>query len=104
MKGWMYILKCADGTYYTGSTNDLHLRLRQHQLGLGANHTAKRLPVELVYVEEYRRVDQAFRREKQVQGWRRSKKEALINGREEILPMLAIAYRDRRKLGIFLES
>lgn len=104
MKGWMYILRCADGTYYTGSTNDLQLRLKQHQLGLGANHTSKRLPVELVYTEEYDRIDTAFRREKQIQGWRRSKKEALIEGREDLLPKLAIAYRDRRSLGVFVDS
>jgi len=80
MKGWMYILECADGSYYTGSTNNLDLRLTQHQNGEGANHTKKRLPVKLVYFEEYQRIDEAFYREKQVQGWSRKKKEALING------------------------
>lgn len=79
MKGWMYILECADGSYYTGSTNNLDLRLAQHQNGEGANHTKKRLPVKLVYFEEYQRIDEAFNREKQVQGWGRKKKEALIN-------------------------
>jgi len=99
-KGWMYILKCSDDSYYTGSTNNLYLRLLQHQLGEGANHTKKRLPVELVYVEEYMRVDNAFRREKQVQGWSRRKKEALINGAEELLPLLAKAYRDVKQLAV----
>ncbi len=75
----MYILECADGSYYTGSTNNLDLRLAQHQAGEGANHTKKHLPVKLVYFEEYERIDQAFNREKQVQGWSRKKKEALIN-------------------------
>lgn len=75
----MYILECADGSYYTGSTNNLELRLAQHKSGEGANHTSKHLPVELVYFEEYERVDEAFYREKQVQGWSRKKKEALIN-------------------------
>ena len=79
MKGWMYILECSDGSYYTGSTNDLERRLQQHQNGEGANHTKKHLPVKLVYFEEYQRIDQAFNREKQVQGWTRKKKEALIN-------------------------
>lgn len=60
MKGWMYILKCADDSYYTGSTNNLERRLAQHQKGEGANHTANRLPVELVYVEEFHRIDGAF--------------------------------------------
>jgi len=94
--GYMYILKCADGTYYTGSTNNLKQRLLQHQLGEGSNHTKKRLPVELVYYEEYSRIDEAFYREKEIQGWRRKKKEALINGVSELLPSLALAYRDIR--------
>ena len=49
MHGYMYILLCSDQTYYTGSTNNLELRLKKHQEGDGANYTAKRLPVELVY-------------------------------------------------------
>ncbi len=76
----MYILVCVDGSYYTGSTKDLKRRLWQHQNGLGANHTAKRLPVKLVYYEFYARVSDAFYREKQVQGWSRKKKQALIAG------------------------
>lgn len=97
MKGYMYILECNDGSYYTGSTNNLELRLEQHQNGEGANHTKKRLPVKLIYYEEFQRVDEAFYREKQVQGWSRNKKEALINGKLELLPKLAIAYRDLNK-------
>jgi predicted GIY-YIG superfamily endonuclease len=80
MKGWMYILLCSDGSYYTGSTNNLKLRLEQHQSGNGANHTKKRLPVVLVYYEEFPHVAQAYYREKQIQRWTRKKKEALING------------------------
>jgi len=76
----MYILECSDGSYYVGSTTDLKLRLTQHQNGEGANHTKKRLPVKLVYFEEFDRIDEAFHREKQVQGWNRNKKFALING------------------------
>lgn len=94
MKGYLYILKCSDGSYYTGSTTDLEKRFEQHQNGEGANHTQKRRPVELVYYEEYQRIDEAFYREKQVQGWTRKKKEALINGTQELLPTLAIAHRD----------
>jgi putative endonuclease len=80
MKGYMYILLCGDGSYYTGSTTNLELRLDEHQKGYGANHTRKHLPVKLLYFEEFSRIDDAFYREKQVQGWSRSKKEALING------------------------
>jgi len=95
MKGWMYILKCSDGSYYTGSTNNLEFRLCQHENGEGANHTKRRLPVKLVYFEEYPRIDDAFYREKQIQGWNRRKKEALINGENRSLPKLAVAYRDK---------
>ncbi|WP_206541007.1 GIY-YIG nuclease family protein [Chryseobacterium angstadtii] len=96
IKGWMYILLCSDGSYYTGSTNDLERRIEQHQAGNGSNHTKKRLPVKLIYFEEYDRIDLAFYREKQIQGWSRKKKEALINGEPELLPELAIACRDLR--------
>lgn len=89
MKGWMYILECADGSYYTGSTNNLELRLSQHQAGEGANHTRKRLPVKLIYFEEFARIDEAYYREKQVQGWSRKKKEALMNNLPEELKRAA---------------
>ena len=86
---WMYILKCADGSYYVGSTRNLELRMTQHQMGKGSRYTSGRLPVELVYGEEYDRVADAYYREKQVQNWARAKREALINGDTELLPPLA---------------
>ena len=89
MKGYMYILKCADGSYYTGSTTELERRILQHQAGIGAKHTCKRLPVRLVYFEEFDRIDAAFHREKQIQGWSRKKKEALINSDIDELVNLA---------------
>ncbi|MEM6894522.1 MAG: GIY-YIG nuclease family protein [Bacteroidota bacterium] len=81
----MYILKCSDGSYYTGSTIDIEKRIVEHNEGKGANHTKKRLPVELVYLEEYLEISAAFKREKQVQGWSRKKKEALIKGQLDSL-------------------
>ncbi len=89
MKGYTYILKCYDDSYYTGSTVDIERRLVQHQEGEGANYTAKRLPVCLVYIEIYDRIDEAFYREKQIQKWSRAKKEALIHGQIEELKKLA---------------
>ena len=80
MKGYMYILECANRKYYVGSTQELKARIRQHQDGEGANFTRKFLPVRLVYFEEFDRIDEAFNREKQVQGWSRQKKEALMYG------------------------
>lgn len=94
MKGYMYILKCIDESYYCGSTIELKRRIEQHQRGEGANHTKSRLPVKLIYYEIYPRIDFAFAREKQIQKWRREKKEALVKGEKIKLPELAIAYRD----------
>lgn len=86
---YMYILECVDGGYYTGSTTDMERRLEQHQRGEGANYTAKRLPVKLVYCEFYDRISDAYYREKQVQGWSRKKKEALIADDTNLLHELA---------------
>ena len=94
MKAYMYILRCSDGSFYTGSTNNLERRLEEHNSGEGSNYTNKRLPVKLVYYEEFQRIDEAFYKEKQVQGWSRSKKEALIKGDFDSLPHLSKAYRD----------
>ena len=85
----MYILRCCDDTYYTGSTKYLDKRLTQHQDGEGSNYTARRLPVQLVFSEEYPEIWMAFKREKQVQKWSRRKKEALILGDITNLKFLA---------------
>ena len=89
MKGFVYVLKCSNGKYYTGSTTNLEKRLWQHQNGEGSNFTKAHLPVELVYVEEFERIDDAFYREKQIQGWSRKKKEALIAKDFDLLHELA---------------
>jgi putative endonuclease len=83
---FVYILRCADGSLYTGSTIDLELRVAQHQSGEGANYTRKRRPVELVWFSEYERVDEAFGWEKRIQGWNHAKKQLLIDERYEKLP------------------
>ena len=87
--GYMYILGCGDGTLYTGSTKDLRLRLGQHRTGEGAQHTSARLPVKLLYYEAFDRIDAAFAREKQVQGWSRAKNIALIQGNINLLKKLS---------------
>lgn len=97
MSGFMYILLCANGSFYTGSTTHLKLRLAQHQQGGGANFTRFNLPVMLVYFEQYSTVSKAFSREKQVQGWRRAKKLALIYGHPQLLPELAQCYSQKSK-------
>ncbi|MFN5867131.1 MAG: GIY-YIG nuclease family protein [Candidatus Kapaibacterium sp.] len=78
--GWLYILECRDGTYYTGSTNDVERRLFEHQNGLGANYTRKRLPVRLVFCQEFSSISDAFYREQQIKNWSQEKKRALIEG------------------------
>lgn len=94
---WMYILECSDGSYYIGSTKDLEYRSSEHQGGVGAKYTSRRLPVKLVYSEEYERVSEAYVREKQVRNWSRAKREALISGNQEILPKLAKKVFEKRK-------
>lgn len=89
MTCYTYILLCDNGKYYTGSTHDLEGRLEDHLNGLGANFTRKHKPVKLVYFEEYDRIDEAYYREKQIQGWNRKKKEALINNTPELLNELS---------------
>jgi putative endonuclease len=89
MKAWLYILHCADGSYYTGSTNNLSLRLAQHQAGEGSIYTRSRLPVKLVYTQEFPSKHDVFLRERQVKGWSRAKKAALIRGDFEALIKLS---------------
>ncbi|MGD1930816.1 MAG: GIY-YIG nuclease family protein [Leptolyngbyaceae cyanobacterium] len=86
---YAYILECCDGSDYTGSTHNVKRRLWQHQNALGANDTAKRLPVRLVYLEEFDQIDRAFQREKPIQKWSRKKKQALITGHFAALADLA---------------
>ena len=95
---YVYILKCADESYYTGSTHDLIKRVWDHKNGRGANYTKKRLPVWLVFYEEYDDIEDAFEREKQIQGWGRRKKEALIEANWERLKLLSRNYTEYGKL------
>jgi len=88
---YVYILKCADGSYYTGVTNDIELRFKQHNAGIDpTSYTYSRRPVELVFMNEFKYIDQAIAFEKQVKGWSRKKKEAIINDNWEDLKGLSI--------------
>ncbi len=87
---YVYILQCADGTYYTGMTNSMDRRLEEHGQGVDPTcYTFPRRPLELKYFEHYKYVNDAARREKQIKGWSHAKKEALINGDMEELTRLA---------------
>ncbi len=78
---YTYMLQCGDGSFYVGSARSLDARLGQHVAGVGGAYTAKRQPVTLVWFEEFKRIDEAWSREKQLQGWSRAKRLALIEGR-----------------------
>jgi len=95
---WTCILECADGSFYAGSTTDLERRLAEHQAGGGSRYTARRdrLPVRLAWAGHFDRIDDAFWFEKQVQGWSRAKRIALIEERWEDLPELASRPTARR--------
>ncbi|HWC21322.1 MAG TPA: GIY-YIG nuclease family protein [Flexivirga sp.] len=86
---WTYILRCGDGTYYVGSTRDLERRMSEHYVGQGSVYTSKRLPVELVWCFETSDVGTAWALERRIHGWSRSKREALITGRFDLLPFLS---------------
>ena len=86
---YMYILECSDLSLYVGSTRDLEHRLAQHCEGEGSHYTRTRLPVKLLYFEEFDRVSDAYLREKQVQGWSRAKRLALAKEQIEKLPGLS---------------
>jgi putative endonuclease len=94
----MYILECSDGSYYTGSTRDLERRMQEHNDGSYADgYTESRRPVRLAYCEEFDRIDDAWARERQVHGWSRAKKRALVEGRVSDLQMNA---RRQRRRGV----
>ena len=90
MVPWAYILRCADGSDYVGSTFNLEQRVSQHNgPDQGAIYTRSRQPVRVAWSGWFDRVEDAYRFEKQVQGWSRKKREALIRGDWEALPGLA---------------
>ena len=87
---YVYILKCADDSYYTGVTSNLDQRMQQHESGFYPDcYTASRRPVELVFYAEFTNIGFAIDKEKKIKKWSRAKKEALINGDFDQLPNLA---------------
>ena len=89
----VYILKCSDGSYYTGVTNNIERRLLEHNEGENKKaYTFSRRPVKIVFEEHFHDINQAIDFEKQIKGWRRAKKEALINREWGELPELSLRY------------
>ena len=80
MSYFIYILKCADGSLYVGSTNNIEKRVKQHnESKWGAHYTKIRRPIALLYSEKFATLKEARRRENEIKGWKRDKKLNLIN-------------------------
>ena len=82
---YTYILKCSNNSFYVGSTNNIARRMTEHNINHGGTYTKIRTPVELVYQEEFETESKARLRERQIKGWSRKKKQALIDGDKEQL-------------------
>jgi putative endonuclease len=80
MSFWVYILRCADNSYYTGHTDNLEDRIAKHKAGEIKGYTSTRLPVRVVFSEEFPTREEALACEQQIKGWSRRKKEALMRG------------------------
>jgi len=94
MPFYVYILKCKDGSFYTGHTDDLEKRMNEHHEGCACSYTSSRLPVSLVYSQNFPTRLEALISERQIKGWSRKKKEALIRGDWEEISRLS----NRKKL------
>ena len=87
---YVYIVQCCDNSYYTGVTNDVERRILEHNFGeIKTAYTFRRRPVKLVWFEYYNDINQAIEKEKQIKGWSRNKKEALINDDFDLLVELS---------------
>ena len=89
MPFWAYILRCADDSFYTGHTDTLEARIGAHQIGIGCAHTRRRRPVTLAWCQEFPSRLEALEAERQIKGWSRAKKQALIGGDWARLSLLA---------------
>jgi predicted GIY-YIG superfamily endonuclease len=80
MAFWVYILRCAGGSYYTGHTDNLEQRMSEHKSGIYPGYTSHRLPVTPVWTQECATREEALAAEQQIKGWSRKKKEAMMRG------------------------
>jgi len=98
MPFYVYILRCSDGSFYTGMTSDPDARLYQHQVGINPHaYTFSRRPVELVWMDEFQTHDEAFNAEHQIKGWSRKKKIALINNDFDRIHQIVTEERRKRE-------
>ena len=75
---YVYMLRCSDGSYYVGHTDNIEARIGMHKQRIVKGYTSKRLPVKLVFLQEFNTRAEAITGERQIKGWSRQKKEALI--------------------------
>ncbi len=83
------MLQCADGSYYVGCTTNLDQRLGEHEAGIHEGYTSSRLPVDLIWAEEFQHIDDAIACERRLKGWSRAKKAALVVGDYAVIRRLA---------------
>jgi predicted GIY-YIG superfamily endonuclease len=86
---YVYIVQCADNSYYTGHTDDIEKRIAEHNAQTYRCYTSTRLPIKLVFLQDFESRDQAFACERQIKKWRREKKEALIAQNWDKLKLLS---------------
>lgn len=90
---YVYILKCSDNSYYIGVTNNLERRVYEHNIGLVKGYTYNKRPLKLVYSQVFYSIKDAIAFKKQIKGWRREKKEALISNSIDKLKESAKSYK-----------
>lgn len=92
---YVYILRCSDGSYYTGHTDNLEERLARHRLGNDLCYTSNRRPIELIYSQDFVTRYEAVSAERKIKGWSRNKKDALIKGDWQRLSELSKSYSNK---------
>jgi len=96
-RAWVYILECSDKSYYVGCTSNLRQRIAQHSAGLYGGYTAACRPVKLLWLSESRDIRDAIEAERRLKKWTRAKKEALMEGKFELLSELVTIHKNERK-------
>ncbi len=96
---YVYMLLCSDDSIYVGHTDDLETRLSAHRTRRFSGYTAKRLPIKLIFYEQFASREEAFAAERRIKGWSRAKKLALARGEwDSVVELSAIRSPDREKL------
>ena len=93
---YVYLIRCLDGSYYIGFTHNLQKRMQEHKGGYGSKHSSERGINDLLYYETFQSKTEALEREKQLKGWSRAKKEALMTGDKDQLRKLSLSNENRK--------